>query len=376
MLNTSRASIVVAVLLAFPAIAIACIWDYDTLRQERERFPTTLELITGKFLRHSKEFYEWRIKDRIAKLAADSSNLAYYDDLAVAYEMTGQHARALETILTKEKLKPGLYETHSNLGTFHILTGDFEQGLPHIDKALTINPNAHFGREIYQKWLVEYAIEKRRNGKLILPLQSSQEERERDSGRVSGGFQEFVKQRLGKSVMTEADLQPAVQGVLGMMRFANHANPMLLEALGDLLSHGRPDVDAKRLASRAYLRASYEVRDPSAQQQFRALAEAAIHMQASHTLADLEAEFRGELADAETWFGELRNKEIKWIEEGKDVEAEFDCLYTLEPSVGGNWFDSALPFLLIGVGILIVIIVATTVAVVFYLKRPARRSAP
>ena len=60
--------------------------------------------------------------------------------------------------VAKEKIKPGMYETNANLGTFHILAGDFELGLPLIDKALSIKPNAHFGRERYQKWLVEYAM--------------------------------------------------------------------------------------------------------------------------------------------------------------------------------------------------------------------------
>ncbi|MDB5388384.1 MAG: hypothetical protein JWM11_4030, partial [Planctomycetaceae bacterium] len=161
--------------LAFmlPATVFACIWDYDTLKQEQSRFPKVLELITGKFLRHSKEFYEWRIQDRLTRLKREPSNLAWHDDLAVAYEKTGQHAKAIETMLEKEKLKPGEYETYANLGTFHILAGDFELGLPLIDKALAINPNAHFGREKYQKWLVEYALSRRIGNQLNFPLRTS-----------------------------------------------------------------------------------------------------------------------------------------------------------------------------------------------------------
>src|SRR5262245_42838018 len=151
--------------LLLPSAAVACLWDYDTLKQERARFPGTLELITGKFLRHSPEFYEWRIKDRLAKLKDDPKNLAYHDDLAVAYHKTGQHDKAVETILAKEKIKPGLYETYSNLGTFYILNGEFKKGLPYIDRALEINPDAHFGRERYQKWLVEYALTRKSDGK-------------------------------------------------------------------------------------------------------------------------------------------------------------------------------------------------------------------
>ena len=46
------ASLALAILL-LPSFAFGCLWDYDTLLQERSRFPDTLEIITGKFLRHS-----------------------------------------------------------------------------------------------------------------------------------------------------------------------------------------------------------------------------------------------------------------------------------------------------------------------------------
>src|SRR5205823_3773549 len=89
---------VVATLL-LPGIGRACLWDFDTLAMERARFPTALEVITGKFLRHSPEFYEWRIRDRLAKLERDPHNLAYLDDLAVAYDKLGQHDKAIEAML-------------------------------------------------------------------------------------------------------------------------------------------------------------------------------------------------------------------------------------------------------------------------------------
>jgi len=106
--------------LFLPSVALACLWDSVTLLQERNRFPDTLELITGKFLRHSQEFYYWRIQDRLEKLRSDPDNLALYDDLGVAYDKTGQHDLAIQTMLDKDKRKPGLYETEANLGTFYI----------------------------------------------------------------------------------------------------------------------------------------------------------------------------------------------------------------------------------------------------------------
>ena len=321
------------ILLALPAWAAACLWDYDTLKQERSRFPGTLELITGKFLRHSPEFYEWRIRDRTERLKIESANLALYDDLAVAHQKTGNTARAIEVMQAKEKIQPGLYETYSNLGTFHILNGDFEKGLPFIDKALAINPNAHFGREKYQKWLVEYAMTTKG-----FPMQAPREE-------SCPNFRGFLNRKWAhrKSPLDTGDLPEAINAVLGMMRFANHDNPLLLEALGDLLGDADetpPEKDAKRLAARAYLAASAKMPDEAAREKYRSLAKWVLMLQVikgggesdDRRLSIIEAEWKQEMDDANRWYAELRDREIAWIAAGVNVDQEFDKLYTTEPT--------------------------------------------
>lgn len=334
-----RISPVVALLVsvAVPTAAVACLWDYDTLRQERSRFPSTLELLTGKFLRHSPEFYQWRADDRVKRLVTDPYNLALYDDLAVAYQKTGRYDKALATLEAKEKVKPGVYETYSNWGTVLILQGDLERGLPYIDKALAINPDAHFGREKYQKWLVEYALEMRREGKVQFPL------RTRPDGVDPldvGGFSAYLAKQLGRDSLPLEETAAAIKGVLGMMRFANHDNPLLLEALGDLLMNQTyaAEVNARHLASRAYLKASYVVKEPEVQQTYRKYADRALYLQTagpgSHAglkLDEVETAFKEELADGERWYAALREKEVGWIKDGKDVDAEFDALYTEDP---------------------------------------------
>src|SRR5437764_1288414 len=127
---------IICALVVFPALA--CLWDYDTLKMENERFPDVLELITGKFLRHTREFYEWRIGDRSKKLEKEPERLEYYDDLAVAYEKTGNHTKAIETILRKDAIKPDQYETLANLGTFYIFDNQLEKSIPCIEKAIAI----------------------------------------------------------------------------------------------------------------------------------------------------------------------------------------------------------------------------------------------
>ncbi len=322
--------LVPALLTATCLPAFACLWDYDTLAMERERFPSALELITGKFLRHTREFYEWRIQDRLQRLKAEPDRAEWLDDLAVAYDKTGRQADAIATMERLETIRPGRYETYANLGTFHIHAGQPEKGLPFIAKAIEINPEAHFGREIYQKRLVEYVMSRRVDGRLSLPLCSEQR-----THHFAGGFAGAV---LAGDKSAEK-LEAAVKGVLGMMRFGTHDHPVLLEALGDLLCSGGRN-DAKRLAARAYLKASYGAEDRQAAVAYRQIADATLDMQTVHpntttqlSLADLERDLRAELEDAEAWYADVREDERKWIREGKDPEKEFAAKYYTSPRV-------------------------------------------
>ena len=337
-----RTSLAVGLVLLTTSTATACMWDYDTLRQERARFPGTLELITGKFLRHSKEFYQWRIEDRLRRLQSDPTNAALYDDLAVAYEKTGQNAKAIATMLKVEEFQPGRYETYSNLATFYFLGGQFQLALDTVNKALAINPDAHFGREKYQKYLTEYVISRLKDGKVVLPL---------EAGEQLGHSQRFASfllnatQPKGTVALPDAETLAALKGVKGMMRFAYHDSPVLLEVLGDLLSGDvySPNSDAKQLAARAYIKASMNVADQRAKDEYlkkaRGVLAMQIKLQGGHepiALEQVQAELAIESDDAVRWFDDLRNREIGWIRDGADPESEFDKLYDREPEVIGN----------------------------------------
>ncbi|MBX9656494.1 hypothetical protein K2Y11_22995 [bacterium] len=338
-------------LFSLPAAAMACLWDHDTLQQERARFPSTLELITGKFLRHSPDFYRWRIEDRLNRLEKDGANAELLDDLAVAYQKTGQTDKAIETMERKELLKPGLYETYANLGTFYILNGEYERGLPFIEKALAVNPDAHFGRELYQKYLVEYILFQRRLGNDYLPLR-------RDTAIVDStdGFAHYLAQQSGAPRLSESQARNAIVAILGMMRFADHDNPVLLEVLGDLLIYDEnPKSDAKLLACRCYLMASNRIENS---EPYRRLAEQTISLQTKWanseqpiSLAEVERHFETELAEASLWYDQLHQQEIEWIQHGKNADQEFDRLYSTEPQLPPsktenqptNWYIKIFP---------------------------------
>ncbi|QVL30898.1 hypothetical protein KIH39_18865 [Telmatocola sphagniphila] len=335
MQNTRRFGLALATVFLLPLVAVACLWDYDTLAQERGRFPSTLELITGKFLRHSPEFYEWRIEDRLKKLEKDPNNLNYHDDLAAAYSKIGNFDKAIEVMQRKEKIQPGLYETYSNLGTFYILAGRFKEGLPYIDKALAINPDAHFGREKYQKYLVEYVLAKMKDQrKLTFPLVSAEAMDKSNNLKFDAWLNSFKKTDPNSD-----DRHSAVKGILGMMRFADYKNPILLEALGNLLWSERERGDGKQLATRAFLQASYFMKVDDQREEYRKLAKAALRMKQGVTLELVESAFQKELADAEKWYDDLRAKEIDWIKAGLNADEEFDKLYAQDPHIGGEEWE-------------------------------------
>ncbi len=335
-----RTQTILLLIVLIPAPLAACLWDSDTLEEERRQFPSVLELITGKFLRHSPAFYEWRIADRKKRLIEEPENVALYDDLAVAYEKTGQTDLAIETILKKEEISPGLYETYANLGTFYIHAGRLEEGLQEIEKAIEINPEAHFGREVYQKLLVEYVLLKKADGKLDLPMSTDLDPVDPEY-KYHRRFRSFVMDSLyNEKGWSEDDFEvKATEGVLGMMRFGNFDSPVLLEALSDLIEMNGREEYAKQLAARALLQASYVSTDPEQKSAYRQLAKDALILQVRAdnsteevTLAEVEKQFLDELAEADAWYNELASREESWIKDGLNPEVEFAKLYAEAPS--------------------------------------------
>ncbi|MCH1493673.1 MAG: hypothetical protein L7U72_00475, partial [Rubripirellula sp.] len=252
--------------------------------------------------------------------------------LAVAHEKIGETRKAIDLMREKDGLFPGLYETHANLGTFLIHSGDFQQGLAEIEKALEINPDAHFGREKYQRLLVLYLLKCDVEAGLRLPLCE-----ELPNGFEPVGFASFLFGDELSEVSVEErkeSLGAATKGLLGMMKFGNFDSPILLEALGDLLVSSGLAADAKQLAARAYLKASYEVEDPLVKEKYRRKSDSCLEFQTGNQggstrikLSELESQFSLELEDASNWYAQIVKDEGAWISEDANPEIEFEQTY-------------------------------------------------
>jgi tetratricopeptide (TPR) repeat protein len=314
-------------LLLMVASARACMWDYDTLRDERRGLPGVAEILAGRWEKHSQFFYEDRVRRMNELIAREPNNLDAFDNLAVAYEKLGQVDKAIETILAKDKLKPGEYTTHANLGTFYLHSGRLEEGIAEIEKALVINPDAHFGREKYQLQLAKYLLG-RKDGVnasektfismptfrdlFWVPATTSPADREAAlAKRSSPEFRANVARAGEEQKARLADREHAIEGIVGMIRFGTGKSPDLYAALGELLASRR---DA-HLAYRAFKRA--------ADLEFRDLGWLREQMVRVSEMTEDKSEFdpaliAKERADADAWVAAYQSFEDELIRAGKD----------------------------------------------------------
>jgi len=153
----------------FLAPALACLWDGDTLATELAGLPGLEQVVYGDFDRLPPDYYRHRLLRVEQQLSDGTATPEDYDDGAVAADRLGLHQLSIAWMETKRAL-PNLdddqrYRTEANLGTFYAHrwlaeggdrrdTSDLHRAIGHLDAALELNPDAHFGREEVQRDLI------------------------------------------------------------------------------------------------------------------------------------------------------------------------------------------------------------------------------
>jgi hypothetical protein len=170
--------VLIAVALILPPIVYACAWDRDTMAAEVDGRMETLNALIGNFDVFPARYYEMRIERVAGELKSHPENLELYDDIAVASDRIGRDDDAIEWMARKREQLDLLeyrnleheYRYLANLGTFHThrwvgsganrddLT-DLDRGRELIAAAILLNPDAHFGREKYQLYAIEWLLD-------------------------------------------------------------------------------------------------------------------------------------------------------------------------------------------------------------------------
>lgn len=211
--------------------AAACGWDDEVYAAEERTLPCLSLALTSRQLAHTPKFYETRLRAAQTALEVDPFSTWALDMAGVALMKLHRLPEAEAMMKKRLEIAPDAYASHANLGTVYTFTGDFDRALIHIDRAMKIEPKAHFGREKYHRRLVTYlASVKKEPGVhdtenfLGVPVT--------DDDRKNGDPTRFdLKAKaagIGRDVFDALDAMLTVYGA--------EDNPHVLAAAGDMLA--------------------------------------------------------------------------------------------------------------------------------------------
>lgn len=288
------------------------------------RFAMVHDVIHERFPRHGKDYFQARnaaARAIVDRLVESRNTLpeegwtqleAAMDDLIVGCVHLGEFERAIQVGRDKLALQEtakrpdsARYSTFANLGTAMMIDAlhrpistdsaaadELRESLKLLDRAIQINPQSHFGREIWQKKLGEFLLLAVHDPNLLstqdmigeqltrqLPANSRGESRAMDwSGgmslrrlnlpvreeAVSEGLREHFREmirRVGPETLAEGSrpkdestsvpFDEPTLGIVGMWRYGGGANPHFAMCLGEIMLR----VGQRYIAWSAYERA-------------------------------------------------------------------------------------------------------------------------
>ncbi|HTB82038.1 MAG TPA: tetratricopeptide repeat protein [Candidatus Sulfotelmatobacter sp.] len=220
--------IVVAVFLS--TNAHACIWDADSLWQEKMRSHDLTTAILGD---PPEPEDPQKLRARISELEShrDETNADWWNNLAGAHLRLNEPAEAVKILEPVVTNFPDNYGIHANLGTAYHLLGRYAAAEKEIARDLQINPDAHFGLEKYHLALLQYLMRDTNYqsrhvyvDELTAAFLSPQEGRFRFSDAFEKNYQAMSEEYTNGIAEAEADYESA--------RTNHEQNYDVLQALG------------------------------------------------------------------------------------------------------------------------------------------------
>jgi tetratricopeptide (TPR) repeat protein len=380
-----RAGLLILV-LGIAAAAAACLWDNDTVAMEGEGLPSVMDAIAGRFDRNPDLYYEMRLERSLAEIEADPESLMAYGNVAVALDKLGRSAEAIPMLEDRiaavdandPDLQDHLYKLYANLGTVRVHDwlqrgasttefGDLEQAITEIDPALEINPEAHFGREFVQLFLMEMLLNERLDPE---PRQ-----------RTSHFYETFVNP---EGVDQAEHWDKIIEGVTGMVVMGGGwKSPDMYSFLGGVLTSKERAV----IGSLAEMRAA-ELKDAGAPSLFSK--ETIWTFYAGHGSSALSKEEREDIysklrANGDAYTQNRLEFMMPKLEQGEhpDTHADFWAGYTevpaldletLGPQAGTLWFRDIRNLIKLGLWIAATVFFGGIAAFIYVRKRNERKA--
>lgn len=375
----------------YPFFASASLWDNETSQLNAVPYQTVMQVLVGNHLKHSQNYHFWRISIYEDAWNKNPDSLMLYDALAVSYHLTGRTSDAIRLMLAKERKKAGEYSTYANLTTFYIADRELYKARFYAKKLLTkYSPLAL--RDKYQVYWIDYLIEcaarkgatKALRRKITLPVQGDFTVDDLATSRqiyeipnfysfLAKKFQSQKDKTYNKSknkknlLLTEKQIDKAIFAMVQLLRFSHSENVILIEAIGDLFlgKTALPSLEegqitytdkqkeerqnkraAAQVAAFAYLRAAQLIAKyaPKSEKSYTFLASSALlHHQnylkenEKYTVEDILVFMSQKIKERDSYLNPIFEQEKKWIEEGLQLDKEFENNYLPELE---NYSDS------------------------------------
>jgi hypothetical protein len=367
------------------------------------RFVMVHDVIHERYPWHSRAYYEERnrrarsaIAEEDAKRRPDEAPTATYfalkDDLGVGLERLGRHEEAVSVMRDKLRQQEAaglegrdLYSTKANLGTFLILWQMQEgfadlpvtkkrlnEGLTLVRESMTVKPDAHYGREMWQAVLLEFFLAVLDDPKLLTRFDIVGNQLSPESGRPRSSMENkykwkrrrlnrdaaiYLRKQAGEPLTLTADVtdpnifrqeihhvgaeegwteavksvhqkpvpfdEPTL-GIVGMWRYGGGPNPHFALALGEIMLRVGQRYIAWCAYERAVLLSAHFNSDA------KIVSELVSHCRARQSIleerippderAELRPRFEKELAFGKRYQTAYQEYEEKKIRDGADLD--------------------------------------------------------
>jgi hypothetical protein len=371
------------------------------------RYAMVHDVLHDRYPRHGKVYYQERNRRALGVIEKnkDAAGLplpeqfGLIDDLGVGLDSIGEHAEAVRWLRLKLQAQQklghhgkALYTTYANLGTFIIhgsaakaMQGDknaqesVREGLQHLNKAIVVNPEAHFGREVWQVHAAEFMLAASNDRSVLLEYDmignsltwEYHRRREphavgrpetrrvaaylndppdpREAASLRQAITHVGKESNGKrdspiSLKAPVPFDEPCLGIIGMWRLGGGASPQFALALGEIMIR----VNQRQLAWTAYQRAIREAKRFSSDEAIRTkfIAHCTARQDAlaldKEEAVGRENQFEAELQIGQDYQRAYQKYEEEQIAAGADLDDPhfYDAFHSAHPSIATQVGDA------------------------------------